>query len=320
MQLIPSKLSMLRNQVFTQSLIQVWASSESKIGKIRDIIEEQNGTAMQTKNEVLLAELDVSAKADFMDGYHHQVLLEYTASEELNITLIDAAAQHQQRQGTANNIKPLVTIPLKLTDYISLDNGTAYLGFTQETQNLANVLLIENWAFESSVKANQRDPWSGLSLDYNCQWPIHLMFSPDVTEKYNTLFRFLLPIKRVQLELQYIWAQKVRSMKHLDQEPVFRLTLQLRQHMSFLIDNIYSYLQVDVLESQWLKLNQGVQASRDFEEVRMLHDQYLDSILEQCFLNLPEVLKALQDVLLMCTKLCRLLREIDEDEMKNKAF
>ena len=39
MQLIPSKLSMLRNQVFTQSLIQVWASSESKIGKIRDIIE-----------------------------------------------------------------------------------------------------------------------------------------------------------------------------------------------------------------------------------------------------------------------------------------
>lgn len=79
MQLIPSRLSMLRNQVFTQSLIQVWASSESKIGKIKDIIEEQNGTAMQTKNEVLLAELDVSTKADFMDGYHHQVLLEYTA-------------------------------------------------------------------------------------------------------------------------------------------------------------------------------------------------------------------------------------------------
>ena len=63
-----------------------------------------------------------------MDGYHHQVLLEYTSQEELNITLIDAASQvHQQNR---NNIQPLVTIPLKLTDYISLDNGTAYLGFT----------------------------------------------------------------------------------------------------------------------------------------------------------------------------------------------
>ena len=49
---------------------------------------------MQTKNEVLLAELDVTQKADFMDGYHHQVLLEYTTSEELNITLIDPAAHN----------------------------------------------------------------------------------------------------------------------------------------------------------------------------------------------------------------------------------
>ena len=40
--LIPSKLQQLRNQIFTSSLIQVWASSENKIGKIKDIIEEQN--------------------------------------------------------------------------------------------------------------------------------------------------------------------------------------------------------------------------------------------------------------------------------------
>jgi gamma-tubulin complex component 4 len=90
---------------------------------------------------------------------------------------------------------------VKLSDYIEMDNGSAHLGFAQETKNISNTALLENWAFESSVKANQKDPWGGLSLIYNCQWPLHLMFSPDVTEKYNTLFRFLLPIKRVQLEL-----------------------------------------------------------------------------------------------------------------------
>mmetsp|Transcript_21404 Transcript_21404/g.28719 ORF Transcript_21404/g.28719 Transcript_21404/m.28719 type:complete len:107 (+) Transcript_21404:2120-2440(+) len=106
------------------------------------------------------------------------------------------------------------------------------------------------------------------------------MFSPDIHEKYNTLFRFLLPIKRVQLELQNVWSSKVRSMKHLYKEPVFKLTLQLRQHMSFVIDNLYQYLQVDVLESQWQKLVDGVQASRDFEEVHILHDKYLESVIE----------------------------------------
>ena len=58
-------------------------------------------------------------------------------------------------------------------------------------------------------------------------------------------------------------------MKNLHKEPVFRLIVQLRQHMSFLIDNLYQYLQVDVLESQFLKLSEGVQASRDFEEVHI---------------------------------------------------
>ena len=78
--------------MFTQSLIQVWASSESKIGKIRNIIEEQKGgEAMQTKNEVLIAELDVTTRVDFMDGYLHQVLIEYLPHEELTITLLDAA-------------------------------------------------------------------------------------------------------------------------------------------------------------------------------------------------------------------------------------
>jgi len=63
--------------------------------------------------------------------------------------------------------------------------------------------------------------------------------------------------------------------------------------MSFLIDNIFSYLQVDVLESQWSKLQKKIKESKDFEEVRHMHDRYLNSVTEQCFLNLSTVLKAL---------------------------
>lgn len=51
--------------------------------------------------------------------------------------------------------------------------------------------------------------------------------------------------------------------------------MQLRQHMQFLVDNIYSYLQVDVLEAVWIQLEKGLQDCSDFEEVCNMHEKYL---------------------------------------------
>ena len=74
---------------------------------------------------------------------------------------------------------------LKLTEFINLDNGSAFLGFTHETTNLYNRLFMKNWSFTSSYQANKQDAWSGLSLDYQIEWPLHLILGPDTLEKYN---------------------------------------------------------------------------------------------------------------------------------------
>jgi len=94
----------------------------------------------------------------------------------------------------------------------------------------------------------------------------------------------------------------------------------LRQHMSFLVDNLFAYLQVDVLESQWTHLVESIQRSQDFEEVRLLHDSYLMQITDQCFLNQSQVMKALQDVLHMCRLLCRLLKQMDDETVRSQKF
>jgi len=94
-------------------------------------------------------------------------------------------------------LEPVVKVSLRISDYIKMDSGAAYLGFCQETHNLANVSLIENWSFDSSIKSSQNDAWGGLSLDYTSDWPKNLILSSDCIEKYNILFRFLFPIKRV---------------------------------------------------------------------------------------------------------------------------
>ena len=120
---------------------------------------------------------------------------------------------------------------LKLTDFISMDNGSAFLGFTHETSNLHNRLFLKNWSFTSSYQSNKQDSWSGLSLDYNIEWPLHLLLNQDTIERYNQIFRFLLPIKRVQLELHNAWLWKAKSCKNLADNELFRQAMQLRQHM-----------------------------------------------------------------------------------------
>lgn len=45
---------------------------------------------------------------------------------------------------------PILKMQLKLTDFITLDNGSAFLGFTHETTNLKNKLFLKNWMFTST--------------------------------------------------------------------------------------------------------------------------------------------------------------------------
>ncbi|CAH1254941.1 TUBGCP4 [Branchiostoma lanceolatum] len=86
--------------------------------------------------------------------------------------------------------------------------------------------------------------WGVLGLSYSVQWPLHILFTEAVLDKYNTMFRFLLSVKRVQLELQHCWALQMEG-KHMVSEQSEVAKWQLRTHMAFLLDNLQYYLQVN---------------------------------------------------------------------------
>ena len=66
--------------------------------------------------------------------------------------------------------------------------------------------------------------------------------------RYNNLFRFLLKVKRTQLDLQQVWAAYMGT-KHLSTSQLSNMTKiwLARMHMAFLIDNLQYYLQVSNL-------------------------------------------------------------------------
>uniref|UniRef100_A0A8B9MNJ5 Gamma-tubulin complex component n=1 Tax=Accipiter nisus TaxID=211598 RepID=A0A8B9MNJ5_9AVES len=138
---------------------------------------------------------------------------------------------------------------------------------------------------ELSPREAPASGWAALGLSYKVQWPLHILFTPAVLEKYNVVFKYLLSVRRVQAELQHCWALQMQR-KHLKSNRTDAIKWRLRDHMAFLVDNLQYYLQVDVLESQFSQLLQQINATRDFESIRLAHDHFLSNLLAQSFILL----------------------------------
>uniref|UniRef100_A0A670YTI2 Gamma-tubulin complex component n=1 Tax=Pseudonaja textilis TaxID=8673 RepID=A0A670YTI2_PSETE len=138
---------------------------------------------------------------------------------------------------------------------------------------------------ELSPHESPTSGWAALGLSYKVQWPLHILFTPAVLEKYNVVFKYLLSVRRVQAELQHCWALQMRC-KCLESRRTDAIKWRLRHHMTFLVDNLQYYLQVDVLESQFSQLLQQINSTRDFESIRLAHDHFLSNLLAQSFILL----------------------------------
>uniref|UniRef100_A0A8D3E480 Gamma-tubulin complex component n=1 Tax=Scophthalmus maximus TaxID=52904 RepID=A0A8D3E480_SCOMX len=150
--------------------------------------------------------------------------------------------------------------------------------------------------------------WAALGLIYRVQWPLHILFTPAVLEKYNVVFRYLLSLRRVQSQLQHCWALQMQR-KHLHSSQTDAVKWRLRNHMAFLIDNLQYYLQVDVLESQFSQLLQHINSTRDFESIRLAHDHFLSNLLAQSFILLKPVFHCLNEILELCHNFCSLVSQ-----------
>ncbi|XP_070541864.1 gamma-tubulin complex component 4-like [Ptychodera flava] len=156
--------------------------------------------------------------------------------------------------------------------------------------------------------AGTESGWHCLGLVYTVEWPLHILFTKSVLEKYNTMFKFLLNVKRVQLDLQHCWAvQMQRKGQKLDE--TLGNIFHLRRHMAFLVDNLQYYLLVDVLETQFTQLVEKIDSTRDFETIRLAHDQFLTSLLGQSFLHMKPVAHCLKEILDICQSFCTLLTQ-----------
>ncbi|XP_001600628.1 gamma-tubulin complex component 4 [Nasonia vitripennis] len=151
--------------------------------------------------------------------------------------------------------------------------------------------------------------WGLIILKYKVTWPLHLLFNPKTLGNYNTLFRFLLRVKKTQINLWNLWRDHMNS-KNIDID-----VIQLRNNLIFIVDNLQYYLQVDVIESQYAIMENTLKNTRNFEDVQKAHVIFLANIMSRTFLISGER----QDKRSPVSKLIRLLLRLCDDFIRNAS-
>ncbi|XP_034473683.1 gamma-tubulin complex component 4 homolog [Drosophila innubila] len=172
------------------------------------------------------------------------------------------------------------------------NSDTNARNFTRAFEIASNVLGIvdelENFSLsvqKTSINLEQSFEfgiWQNLHLKYIYKWPLNLLFSPITVERYNNVFRFLLIVRKLQYDLQLVWARHKWVAKM--GTPVHVRIMNFRNHLTFFMDNLQYYIQVDVLESQFSILMNVIKSKADFEEIQRAHSVFLANVLSQCFL------------------------------------
>ncbi|MBN3316885.1 GCP4 protein, partial [Atractosteus spatula] len=275
---------------------------ENLIDSIRSTVAEHLWTLMVEESDLLgqlkiIKDFYLLGRGElfqvFIDHAQHMLKTPPTAVTEHDVNVAFQQAAHKVLLDD-DNLLPLLHFTIDYQGKDSKESAGSREGATPPQ--------------DSSPREVPPTGWAALGLTYKVQWPLHILFTPAVLEKYNVVFRYLLSVRRVQSELQHCWALQMQR-KHLKSNRTDAVKWRLRNHMAFLVDNLQYYLQVDVLESQFSQLLQQINATRDFESIRLAHDHFLSNLLAQSFILLKPVFHCLNEILELCHNFCTLVSQ-----------
>ncbi|GBE84165.1 Spindle pole body component alp4 [Sparassis crispa] len=156
-----------------------------------------------------------------------------------------------------------------------------------------------------------------LTLDYTVKFPLSLVISRKTILRYQLIFRFLLHLKHVEQSLSSMWIEHKtapwrRSTRpagsvtdndwHADFENWRRRVFLLRARMLAFVQQILAFATFEVLEPNWRKLEDKLEAGKVETVDQLLRDHvdFLDTCLKECMLTSSKLLTAFSRLIVTC--------------------
>ncbi|CAL1675989.1 unnamed protein product [Lasius platythorax] len=148
---------------------------------------------------------------------------------------------------------------------------------------------------------------NGIILHYTVEWPISIVLTKKVLEKYNEIFRFQLKLKWALWalnNLRFCDLEDSRSpciRDRLEQFHIRRLE-SLKFWLLHAIGSIHTYLSGQVLQSLGLILEKVLVQTDSLDTIISVHNEYLNKVHEHCLLTeeFEDLMTTINNMIEMC--------------------
>ena len=150
-------------------------------------------------------------------------------------------------------------------------------------------------------------------LDYKVEsGPLSLIISRKSIANYQLIFRHLFFCKHVERCLFSVWLDH-QTIKELMLRRELGMTYCLRQRMLHFLQNFVYYMMFDVIEPQWIELEEKLKASKTIDNILVVHESFQHTVMKECLLTSQTLLKILAKLMSTCLLFSEQMRRFFED-------
>uniref|UniRef100_A0A915IAH7 Gamma-tubulin complex component n=1 Tax=Romanomermis culicivorax TaxID=13658 RepID=A0A915IAH7_ROMCU len=212
--------------------------------------------------------------------------------EELKLNLEDVRL-HRLESFLDLAIRSSLLVNDALKDEIKLN-----LKSTSLTDFLSLLLNIDQDISASSKKSESQNrnlkACDALTLKFDAQWPLSIIFNRKVMLQYEIIFRRLLQCKYVEKLLSQCWISRKFRLNPL-------YSLLLHQMLTFLKNYLY-FATAEVIEPNWHKFYANFST---IDQALKSHALFLDDTTKDCLLTDGILVQNFQKILDICLKFAR---------------
>jgi gamma-tubulin complex component 3 len=114
--------------------------------------------------------------------------------------------------------------------------------------------------------------------------PLTTIFDAEISLKYLRVFNFLWKIKSIEFWLNEIWIMhKKFSQDNISEEyrRIITICNVIRHQMLFFIQNLFSYLMLEVIETEWNAFLRNIETVASMDDIIIKHQEFVDNIMRR---------------------------------------